>query len=213
MKQTLLYSIIGLLILAIGGCTRQAKEAKPEDLSKEIATHVEKTGESEVITKVFTRQEYGRTYVKIIQIKQGKTTTHEEEFDTDSFLISFHVGTHIESAQEGDKTTLATSGTDTNLTLFTQKLQVARDAMGRNDYVVALESLNSALQLDNDNPQAKMMKGSVFYAMGKYEMAKKEFDDILRIDPDNIEVKQFNEFMESESGETDKAKDEETETQ
>ena len=79
--------------------------------------------------------------------------------------------------------------------------------MLKNDYVSALEALNSALQIDSFNPQAHMMKGSIFYSMGKYDLAKKEFDFVLKVDPGNVEVKRFKEFMESESSnETGKLK-------
>ena len=71
--------------------------------------------------------------------------------------------------------------------------------MMKTDYVSALESLNEALKIDSYNPQAHMMKGSIFYAMGKYELAQKEFDFVLKVDPGNIEVKRFRDFMESNS--------------
>ena len=211
MKSILLYPFVGFLVFAVGGCSQVAKEAELGDLTKELATHIEKTGEGEVVTKVYTTQKNGRTKVKIVQIKHGNATIHEEEFDTENFSVSYQVGPHIvaQSARED----MGAGDGSTNITLFSQKLEGAREAMLRNDYVAALESLNSALQIDSYNPQAHMMKGSIFYSMGKYELARKEFDYVLQVDPENIEVKRFQKFMDSQSGETGKVAIEGTEDQ
>ena len=197
MKSILLFVLTGLLVLATVGCSQTGLETDPEELLKEVATHIEKTGEGEVVTKVYTTQEHGRTKVKIVQVKQGQMTIHEEEFDTDNFAVSFQVGPHIvaQAAEEG-------AGSSQEVAMFSQKLEMAREAMLRNDYVEALETLNGALQIDAYNPQAHMMKGSIFYSMGKYDLARKEFDFVLKVDPDNLEVKRFKAFMESETGET-----------
>ena len=51
-----------------------------------------------------------------------------------------------------------------------------------------------------------MMKGSIFYAMGKYDLARKEFDFVLQVDPENLEVKRFKEFMDSKEDVPSKVK-------
>ena len=190
-RYILLLAATALLI----SCSKDAEEQRPTDISREIAQHVESTGEGEVITKVIEERKGGVYIIRVQIIRDGKIKETTHFFENDNFTISIPVSANI-VVQSGKD---AAKGTNTNILVFSQKLDVARDAMTKNDYVRALEALNEALKIDSYNPQAHMMKGSIFYSMGKHDLAKKEFDYVLKVDPENIEVKRFREFMESEN--------------
>ena len=63
------------------------------------------------------------------------------------------------------------------------------------DYNAALRQINLVLSVQPDNVQALMMKGSVYYAMGNYQLANEQFEQVLVVDPSNEEVRQFQEFL------------------
>ena len=199
-----------LCILFTIGCSSNQADDEQSDLGKfeKIASHLENTGQGNAVTNVYIQKMNGVTIVRIETIKDGNKKTRQEVFDTDNFVIREQVGAHIVAQTSAEITESGgTGGGDTDVMVFSQKLENARDAMLKNDYVSALEALNTALQIDSFNPQAHMMKGSIFYSMGKYDLANKEFDFVLKVDPGNVEVKRFREFMESESSnETGKLK-------
>lgn len=200
--------IIGLIMgLSLYGCTSSQTEAKkaPEsamDFSQLVAQHAEETGEGKVITKIYEERKNGLYSIRIQIIKDGQVSETVHHFDSSNFSISVPVSARImvKSSEEAEK------APDTGLLVFSQKIELAQNAMMKSDYVAALEALNEALKIDSYNPQAHMMKGSIFYAMGKYDLARKEFDFVLKVDPDNIEVKRFKEFMDSESEGASKVK-------
>ncbi|MBT4287864.1 MAG: hypothetical protein HOD92_11045 [Deltaproteobacteria bacterium] len=200
-----IYFLLLIILFAIGCSTNQAEDGNM-DLGKfeKIASHLENTGQGDIVTNVYIQKMNGVTIVRIETIKDGNKKTRQQVFDTDNFVIREQIGAHIVAQTPAE---ITESGGGTDVMVFSQKLEKARDAMLKNDYVSALEALNSALQIDSFNPQAHMMKGSIFYSMGKYDLAKKEFDFVLKVDPGNVEVKRFKEFMESESSnETGKLK-------
>ncbi|MBU2514411.1 hypothetical protein KJ966_24010 [bacterium] len=195
-KFTELMCVIALFILA--GCS-SSSEVQPttaaDSFNQLVAQHAEETGEGNVVTKIYEERKNGIYAIKIQVIKEGQISETIHYFENNNFSISVPVSARImvQSSEEAQKSP------DTGILVFSQKLEVARDAMMKTDYVAALEALNDALKIDSYNPQAHMMKGSIFYAMGKYDLAKKEFDFVLKVDPGNIEVKRFKEFMESKS--------------
>ncbi len=206
-KMSCLSLMIGASLLMAIGCSKTATD--PQRFSKEISQHAEETGEGNVVTKVFEERKNGVYSIKIQVIRDGHITETVHYLDNNNFSISVPVSARIQvqSVQE------AGQSPDTGILLFSQKLEVAREAMLKTDYVAALEALNEALKIDSYNPQAHMMKGSIFYAMGKYDLAKKEFEFVLKVDPENIEVKKFKEFMESKSQSSQKVKIEGSEGQ
>lgn len=190
------YALLSLIILSLfmmSGCSIFSKpetEASSYSARREIGGHTEKVGEGEVVVKIFEERKNGLYTVSVLIIKNGKEEWFYKTFDNSSnFSISIPVSANI-VAQAASQ---STGSPDTNVTLFSQRLANANDAMLKAEYIKALEAINSALQIDNFNPQAHMMKGSIFYAMGKRQMARKEFDYVLKVDPTNEEVKRFKE--------------------
>ncbi|MCP4749581.1 MAG: hypothetical protein GY866_01690 [Proteobacteria bacterium] len=199
-KKVLPALVIGTALLLITSCS--SSETKPQSVSREVAQHVEGTGEGNVITRVYEERKNGQYAIKIQVIKDGNIKETVHYLENNNFSISVPVSSHImmQSTEDAGKTS------DTNVLVFTQKLELAREAVLQTDYVKALEALNEALRIDSYNPQAHMMKGSTFYAMGKYDLARKEFDYVLSIDPENVEVKRFKAFMDSKDENTRKVK-------
>ncbi len=191
----LLCLVLGISFLVFAGCSTSAPETEVDSFSQLVAQHAEETGEGNIITKVYEEKKNGVYAIKIQVIKEGQITETVHYYDSSNFSISIPVSARImvQSPEQAEKSP------DTGILVFSQRLEVARGAMMKTDYVAALEALNEALKIDSYNPQAHMMKGSIFYSMGKYELAKKEFDFVLKVDPENIEVKRFKEFMESQS--------------
>lgn len=194
-SQSVRLIIFASLLLLFACSSSSPTETETASFSEMVAQHAEETGEGQVITKIYEERRNGVYAIKIQVIKEGQISETVHYFDNPNFTISVPVSARImvQSPEEAEK------APDTGILVFSQKLEVAREAMLKTDYVAALEALNEALKIDSYNPQAHMMKGSIFYAMGKYDLARKEFDFVLKVDPDNMEVKRFKEFMESQS--------------
>ncbi len=199
--------LLGFMMLFLTACS--SSEPETQGFSREVAQHAEETGEGNVVTKIYEERKDGVYAIKIHVIREGHISETIHYFDSPNFSISVPVSARImvQSPEEAQKSP------DTGILRFSQHLEVAREAMMKTDYVAALEALNEALKIDSYNPQAHMMKGSIFYAMGKYDLASKEFDYVLKVDPGNLEVKRFKEFMESKSENVQKVKLEGPETE
>lgn len=189
--------IVVLATLWLSGCSA-AKESST-DYSREVAVHSEEMGENSVMTKVIEERKNGIYTLRVQVVKDGKMTETVHNLDSDNFSISIPVSASIQVASGGGDSAAeqAVKTGDTNVVLFSQRLERARESMLAADYLEALESVNGALQIDTYNPQAHMMKGSIFYALGKYDLAKKEFEYVLKVEPENIEVKRFLEFVDN----------------
>ncbi len=186
---------VAVSMVVMAGCSGTPKEAEPQSFTREIAQHSEQVGEGDIITKIIEERRNGVYSIRIQVIKDGNVSETVHHMENSNFSISIPVSAHImvQSAKEAGATS------DTNILVFTQKLELARDAMSKTDYVRALEAVNEALRIDNYNPQAHAMKGSIYYSMGRYDMARKSFNYVLKVDPENEEVKAFQEFMRSTS--------------
>jgi len=207
---SLLVSTAFVLVLIIG-CS--SKEAEPDIYSREVAQHIEETGEGSIVTKIIEERKHGLYAIRIQVIKEGDITETVHFLENQNFSISVPISKHIQVQTTEEAKAVTSTTPDTNIMVFSQKLELARNAMLKTDYVTALEAVNEALKIDSYNPQAHMMKGSIFYAMGKYDLAKKEFDYVLKINPDNVEVKRFKKFMESKDDSEKKVKIETAEEQ
>jgi len=196
----ILSMFLGLFLIWTHGCSASKKASN--NYSREIAQHTETMGETNVVTKVIEEEKDGVYTIRVVIIKDGKLRETVHSFESNNFKISIPVSANImvQSNQETQKST------STSILQFSQKLELAREFMMKTKYVEALEALNEALTIDSYNPQAHMMKGSILYAMGKEDLARKEFDYVLKVDPENAEVKRFKHFMESKKEETQKVK-------
>ena len=212
-RHRLIFLIIcaTLTLVFMNGCS--SNEAETDTYSREVAQHIEETGEGSVVTKIIEERKHGLYAIRIQVIRDGDITETVHFLENQNFSISIPISKHIQVQTTGEAQAVTTTTPDTNIMVFSQKLELARNAMLKTDYVTALEAVNESLKIDSYNPQAHMMKGSIFYAMGKYDLAKKEFDYVLKIDPDNVEVKRFQKFMESKDDSAKKVKIETAEDQ
>ncbi len=79
--------------------------------------------------------------------------------------------------------------------LINQYLEKAQESMLAGDYQAALRQVNLVLLTRPDHVPAHSMKGSIYYAMGNYQLANEEWQRVLTLDPSNQEVKSFMDFM------------------
>lgn len=79
--------------------------------------------------------------------------------------------------------------------LIAQYLEKAQQHMLDGDYNAALRQVNLVLNVNPDHVQALTMKGSIYYAMGNYQLANEQYERVLALDPSNQEVRKFQEFL------------------
>ncbi len=84
--------------------------------------------------------------------------------------------------------------------LIAQYFEKAQEAMMAGDYPGALRNVNLVLLTRPDHAQAHSMKGSIYYAMGSYQLADEEWQRVLKLDPSNQEVRGFTEFLKNRKG-------------
>lgn len=84
--------------------------------------------------------------------------------------------------------------------LIAQWLQRAQQAMLDGDYNAALRQVDIVLQVQPSHIQAHAMKGSVYYALGNYQLANEEWEYVLSLDSTNKEVLDFQAFLKNRAG-------------
>lgn len=84
--------------------------------------------------------------------------------------------------------------------LIAQWLQKAQQAMLDGDYNGALRQVDTVLQIQPSHVQAHAMKGSVYYALGNYQLANEEWEYVLSLDSTNKEVLDFQAFLKNRAG-------------
>jgi hypothetical protein len=84
--------------------------------------------------------------------------------------------------------------------LISQYFERAQESMLSGDYPGALRQVNLVLLTRPDHIQGHAMKGSVYYAMGSYQLAEEEWNRTLALDPSNQEVRTFMDFLKNRKG-------------
>jgi Flp pilus assembly protein TadD len=77
------------------------------------------------------------------------------------------------------------------ITIVDQLLQDALDFIRNSRFIQAISTLQQVLQLEPDNIPALTRMGSAYWAMEKKDIARKNWERVLELDPDNREVLQF----------------------
>jgi len=77
------------------------------------------------------------------------------------------------------------------ITIIDQLLQDALDFIRTGRYIQAIALLQRTLQLEPDNIPALTRMGSAYWAMDKKDIARKNWERVLKLDPQNKEVLQF----------------------
>lgn len=78
-----------------------------------------------------------------------------------------------------------------DITIIDQLLQDALDFIRTGRYIQAIGTLQRVLQLEPGNIPALTRMGSAYWAMEKKDVAKKNWEKVLELDPDNKEVLEF----------------------
>ena len=84
--------------------------------------------------------------------------------------------------------------------LIAQYLERAQSAMIDGNYSESLRQVNLVLLVRPDHVQAHSMKGSIYYAMGNFQLANEEWEQVLTMDPSNEEVRGFMDFLKDRQG-------------
>lgn len=77
------------------------------------------------------------------------------------------------------------------ITIIDQLLQDALDFIRNGRFIQAISTLQRVLQLEPDNIPALTRMGSAYWAMEKKDIARKNWQKVLELDPGNKEVIQF----------------------
>jgi len=77
------------------------------------------------------------------------------------------------------------------ITIVDQLLQDALDFIRSGRFIQAISKLQQVLQLEPDNIPALTRMGSAYWAMEKKDIARKNWQRVLDLDPANTEVRQF----------------------
>ena len=78
-----------------------------------------------------------------------------------------------------------------DITIIDQLLQDALDFIRTGRYIQAIATLQRVLQLEPGNIPALTRMGSAYWAMDKKDVAKKNWEKVLELDPNNKEVLEF----------------------
>ena len=76
-----------------------------------------------------------------------------------------------------------------------QSLELAQKAMLAGNYNESIRNLDNLLQINPKHIKARSMKGSVYYALGNIDLANQEWERVLLVDPGNVEVRKFIDFL------------------
>lgn len=76
-----------------------------------------------------------------------------------------------------------------------QYLELAQSSMLAGNYNEAIRNVDNVLQINPKHAKARSMKGSIYYAMGNLDLANQEWDRVLLMDPGNVEIRNFIEFL------------------
>ncbi|MDO8806123.1 MAG: type IX secretion system membrane protein PorP/SprF [Elusimicrobiota bacterium] len=78
-----------------------------------------------------------------------------------------------------------------DITIIDQLLQDALDFIRTGRYIQAISTLQRVLQLEPNNIPALTRMGSAYWAMEKKDVARKNWERVIELDPNNKEVLQF----------------------
>jgi Flp pilus assembly protein TadD len=175
----LLAALLAALALLAGGC---ASSSKPTEGKSVLQT---KSGETGI--QVTESEQDGSQVVRITTTFRGQEHTivlavDQPVYEVDIPLSLQQVQPGISRPGEGPGAGTAGAGTqgDFQALLIAQYLEKAQAAMIDGVYNEALRQVNLVLMVRPNHVKAHEMKGSIYYAMGNFELANEEFMDFLK---------------------------------
>ena len=187
------------LLLTASGCGKPSAD-KPERIV--LSTRSGETG-----IQVTESEQDGTQIVRITTTFRGEESTVVLAIDQPNYEVEIPLSIEQvrprRAAGPGEPGAPGSAaGRDFQILLMAQYLEKAQEAMLNGDYNLALRQINLVLIVRPDNVKALEMKGSVYYAMGNYELANQQWEQVLVLDPSNQEVQSFRDFLQNTQGAT-----------
>lgn len=187
--------LVGALLLgslALPGCSSNGDEPQGPE------TTVLSTRSGETLIQVTESDQAGNQVVRVKTVFRGQEANVVLNIDQQNYEVEIPLSVEqVMPRPAGASTATAENFQDL---LIAQHLEKAQEATLNGDYNAALRQLNLVQVIRPDHVKAHEMKGSVYYAMGNYQLANEEWEQVLALDPSNQEVRDFQEFMKNRSG-------------
>jgi tetratricopeptide (TPR) repeat protein len=182
----LLARLLGAALLLSAGCSGSGTEGPEQTV---LST---RSGES--VIQVTQGEVNGNQVVRIKTVFQGKENSILLNIDEPIYSVEIPLTLEQTLPQATAAAQRGNQGQFEDL-LIAQYLEKAQQVMMEGDYNAALRQINLVLLIKPDHIQAHTMKGSVYYALGNYQLASEEWQYVLSLDPSNKEVNDFMDFM------------------
>jgi Flp pilus assembly protein TadD len=184
---------LALIALALlGACSSSKKGETPGKTV--LAT---KQGESSI--QVTESEIDGNQVVRINTKYRGEDHSIVLQIDQDVYDVEIPLTLEQIAPQSTSAAAKGPEGQFQDM-LIAQYFEKAQEAMLAGDYAGALRQVNLVLLTRPDHVQAHSMKGSIYYAMGNYQLAEEEWQRTLQLEPGNAEVRQFMDFLKNRKG-------------
>ena len=180
-----------LLAACAGGKAKSSDATAPEDKNAKTVL-LTRRGESSI--KVSESEQDGNQIVRVHTVFQGQENTIVLDIDLPVYEVEIPLSLEQVLPQAASARARGPEGQFQDL-LIAQYLQKAQEAMMAGDYNGALKQVDTVLQIQPSHMQAHSMKGSVYYALGSYDLANQEWEYVLAQDPSNKEVLDFKTFL------------------
>lgn len=188
------------LIAALGlmmGCGSSKKEEKP-------GTSVLQTRSGETSIQVTESEQDGIQVVRITTTFRGKESTIVMAVDHPVYEVDIPLSLAQQqpalAAGAGPGGAAGGGAGGFQDLMIAQYLEKSQAAMLDGIYNEALRQVNLVLLVRPDHVPAHQMKGSIYYAMGNFELANQEWEQVLALDPSNEEVRDFQDFLKNRQG-------------
>lgn len=190
-------AVLLALLLAGAGCAGKAGPEKPK--GKTVLT----TQSGETGIQVTEVNEDGIQVIRVTTTFRGKKSVISLAVDQPVYEIEIPLSIgQVQPELAGGGAPGAGGGGQGNFQdlLIAQYLEKAQSGMLEGNYNEALKQVNLVLMVRPDHIKAHEMKGSVYYAMGSYQLANEEWEQVLALDPSNQEVRDFMDFNQQRQG-------------
>ena len=205
--QALFAALVLTAFLAAPGCST-GKSASPESGKSASASAssssapgktvlATRQGESQI--QVTESEEDGNQLIRIRMVYNGEENTIVLNIDQPVYDVEIPLSLESVMPKSARPEARGPEGQFQDL-LIAQYLEKAQELMMGGDYNGALRQVNMVLLTKPDHIQGHTMKGSVYYALGNYQLANEEWEYVLSLDPSNQEVANFKEFLKNRQG-------------
>jgi tetratricopeptide (TPR) repeat protein len=176
--------------LALVGCAAARSEEERTVLT---------TRSGETLIQVTESEEGGAKVVRVKTQFRGEESSVVMQIDEPVYEVEIPLS--IEQVRPAEpKTPEQAAQRNFSDLLAAQYLEKAQELTLDGDYNGALRQVNLVLTVNPDHVQALTMKGSIYYAMGNYQLANQTWEQVLVLDPSNEEVRNFQDFLKSQPG-------------